>query len=520
MEVLMVIGIYPRKSVYRDNSDSVAVQIELCKEYAAIVFKGREIDFRVYDKDEGFSGKNTKRPSFQELMRDVRKNELDVVMVYKLDRISRNVREFSAMYETFEEHNVSFVSVKESFDTSTPIGRTVMYILAAFAQLERENTSERVADNMLALAEQGRWTGGHCPAGMVSVRKRIGDKEHSFLEVDKDAIWRVKLLYGLLLDGYTITGLERYCRDHGIKSQGGAFLNASQIYAIVTNPVYCQNSLEAYYYFEDLGCKMASKELFDGMHGCIRYGRTKAGREKMLTQPYSNWTIAVGTHDYAVTSSDYIAAQKRLGINKSFRTGKHSVGILKGVLTCKCGAKMTARTYIKNGIRFSYYFCDKRVRQGREYCDSEYVRVNMIDELFMNQLKKIKINPDFIKPQITETEDADIDTLNTELDSVIAQIGNLAKALSENSSSSAAKYIIAQMEELDRQQAALRSAIEQAELMEERKKTAADNMQTVYKNVCFLVDNFDHLSYSEKNELIRKTVRSCILNGKNLDIIF
>ena len=152
----MVIGIYPRKSVYRDNSDSVSVQVELCKEYASIIFKGQNVDFKIYNKDEGFSGKNINRPSFQELMKDVSQNKLDVVMVYKLDRISRNVREFSAMYETFEEHGIAFVSVKESFDTSTPIGRTVMYILAAFAQLERENTSERVTDNMIALAEQGR----------------------------------------------------------------------------------------------------------------------------------------------------------------------------------------------------------------------------------------------------------------------------------------------------------------------------------------------------------------------------
>lgn len=140
----MVIGIYPRKSVYRDNSDSVDVQVNMCKEYAGIIFRDQTLEFRVYDRDEGFSGKNTNRPSFQALMQDVRDGLLDVVMVYKLDRISRNVKEFSAMYDTFEEHGVSFVSVKESFDTSTPIGRTVMYILAAFAQLERENTSERI----------------------------------------------------------------------------------------------------------------------------------------------------------------------------------------------------------------------------------------------------------------------------------------------------------------------------------------------------------------------------------------
>ena len=152
---MYTIGIYPRKSVYRDNSDSVAVQVQLCKDYAGIVFKDRETEFRVYDRDEGFSGKNTNRPSFREMMEDVENGVLDAVMVYKLDRISRNVQEFSAMYEVFQRHNVSFISVKESFDTGTPMGRTVMYILAAFAQLEREKV-ELDGLNARSFASQGQ----------------------------------------------------------------------------------------------------------------------------------------------------------------------------------------------------------------------------------------------------------------------------------------------------------------------------------------------------------------------------
>lgn len=516
----MRIGIYPRKSVYRDNSDSVSVQIALCKEYAGIIYKDQPLEFRIYDKDEGFSGKNTNRPSFQELMKDVTDNALDVVMVYKLDRISRNVKEFSTMYETFEEHHVSFVSVKESFDTSAPIGRTVMYILAAFAQLERENTSERVADNMLALAESGRWTGGKCPSGMKSIKKKIGAKEHAYLMVDQDEIWRVKLLYELLIGGYSITKLERHCRDHGIKSQNGAFLNASAIYNIITNPVYCQNDMEAYYYFEEQGCKLPPPSLFDGAHGLMSYGKHTTEKDKRLVQSKDSWTISIGIHEPVVSASDWINAQKRLGVNKTFRKGKHSVGILKGVLTCKCGAKMTARTYVKNNIRFSYYFCDKRVRQGREYCESDYVRVDMIDELFLKQLQKIRISPDHIQLQDYSDEESNISAIQKELEIVTASINNLAKSLRENISSPAAKYIVNQMEEVDAQKTALEAALRRAEQIEQNKKNAANTIQTVYNNVCYLVDNFDKLSYEEKNELIRKTVKTCRLDGNELSIIF
>lgn len=162
---MRTIAIYARKSVYRDNSDSVQVQIKSCKDYARLLYSNEELNFKIYDQDEGFSGKNTNRPSFQALMRDVRLGLLDVVMVYKLDRISRSVKDFSDTYEEMHSHDVAFLSVKETFDTSTPIGRTVMYILAAFAQLERENTSERVSDSMAALGASGKWTGGRPACG-------------------------------------------------------------------------------------------------------------------------------------------------------------------------------------------------------------------------------------------------------------------------------------------------------------------------------------------------------------------
>lgn len=258
----MTIGIYPRKSVYRDNSESVSVQVQLCKDYAGILYKDQDVTFRVYDRDEGFSGKNTNRPSFQELMTDVKAGRLDIIMVYKLDRISRNVQEFSEMFSTFQRYGVSFISVKESFDTNTPIGRTVMYILAAFAQLERENTSERVSDNMRALGAAGMWTGGRRPAGMTSVRRRVDGKEHSFLVVDPDGIGLVKSLYRLLLDGYSLTGAERYCRDHGIRTKAGKYLSSNQIYQIIMNPVYCANDLDAYFYLRQKGYVLPDQRLF------------------------------------------------------------------------------------------------------------------------------------------------------------------------------------------------------------------------------------------------------------------
>lgn len=518
---MFTIGIYPRKSVYRDNSDSVSVQIQMCKDYAGIIYKDKDINFRIYDKDEGFSGKNMNRPSFQELMNDVKSGILDVVMVYKLDRISRNVQEFSAMYDIFQQHNVSFVSVKESFDTTTPMGRTVMYILAAFAQLERENTSERVADNMLALGTAGKWTGGTLPTGMTSVRRQIGSKEHSYLMVDKNTIWTVKLLYELILNGYPITKVERYCRDHGIKSRTGKFLNSSQIYNIITNPVYCQNSMEAYYYFNDLGCTLPDPALFDGKNGLIGYGKTKTSKVSQKRQDKSNWVISIGIHDYVIPAADWIAAQNRLGINKMVRTAKYDCGLLKGVLRCQCGARMDIRTYVKNGLQFSYYYCSDMARQGKSKCNTGYIRVEQLDELFLKQLRKIRFNPDGFKLRPDSFGALQSSTsIRSELRQTSSAIDNLTSALMSASDSSASSYIIAKIEELDKQKQALESNLRKTTLQESINKSMQETEAEIYQNICYLLDNFDSIEYTAKNELIRKIIKKCILEEGNLRIIF
>lgn len=518
---MYTIGIYPRKSVYRDNSDSVNVQVQLCKDYAGIIFKDKDIEFKIYDKDEGFSGKNMNRPSFQELMADVRNNRLNAVIVYKLDRISRNVQEFSSMYEIFQQHNVSFVSVKESFDTTTPMGRTVMYILAAFAQLERENTSERVADNMQMLGAAGKWTGGKLPTGMTSIRRKIADKEHSYLLVDENTIGLVKQLYRLILDGYPITKIERYCRDNGIRSQSGKYLNTSQIYNIITNPVYCQNSMEAYYYFSDMGCTMPDEALFDGKKGLMSYGKTKTSQVTQKRQSSDKWTISIGIHDYVMSSADWIAAQKRLGTNKMLRTAKYEIGILKGVIRCKCGARMDVRTYTKNGIQFSYYYCVDMFRQGKGKCDTRYVRTEQVEKVFIRQLRRIRFNPDGFKLRPNSEDSLQGSSgIKSEIQRLDQSIGNLTVALTQAMDSPAASYIIRQIDELDKQKNLMESNLRKAQLSEAENKTLAETEAEIYDRICSLLDNFESMEYASKNEVIRKLIKKCIFDGKNLSIVF
>ena len=151
----MIAAIYSRKSKFTGKGESIENQIQLCMDY------GKNIgitEFLVYE-DEGFSGGSTDRPKFKDMLSDARNKKFDCLICYRLDRISRNVSDFSALIEELNKLGVSFISIKEQFDTSTPMGCAMMYISSVFAQLERETIAERVKDNMYELARTGRWLG-------------------------------------------------------------------------------------------------------------------------------------------------------------------------------------------------------------------------------------------------------------------------------------------------------------------------------------------------------------------------
>ena len=142
-----------------DKKDSLSIQgqIDLCRKEA-------QGEVTVY-QDKGFSGKNTNRPDFQRMMADVEKGLVQRVIVYRLDRFSRSLADFSQLWEVLGQHGVEFISVNEKFDTSTPVGRAMLSIIMVFAQLERETTAERVRDNYYQRAKLGSWPGGPAPYG-------------------------------------------------------------------------------------------------------------------------------------------------------------------------------------------------------------------------------------------------------------------------------------------------------------------------------------------------------------------
>lgn len=522
---MLRIGGYFRKSVYSDKSDSTQAQYNIALEYCQSHYE----DFEIYRyEDEGFTGANVDRPAFSRLVDDIVENKLNVIICYKIDRISRNVSDFSNFFNLLTEHNVEFVSIKEQIDTSTPLGRAMMYICSVFAQMERETTAERVKDGLTELAKSGKWAGGRAPLGYARERIQIDGKTHTILAEDPNSIHQLNLISDTFLNGnYSLNSLARVFRNSGIKTAQGAFLSSTQIYNILRNPVYCCADSAAYEYFSNLGCIIATEsDKFDGNHGIMAYNRTSGGKRKKHTvNPPEKWIISVGLHKPLWTSRKYIAIQSRFGNNKIDKTRKHKIGILKGVVKCSCGWTMRVQHKVDKTYNKVYdnYFCQQRNRKGVEYCKQPFTPVAALDNAVIDILKQIKLDKSIIDAYIYEDKgitlvcrsrnDVKRDISNTE-----NKIANLTNALGDADKSIAAKYIITEIEKLDRILSGLKYELMEIDSIERKRSNAQHNKEAKYNLVCTIVDNLETAEYDEINGLIKSLFKECVYDGQNLHI--
>ncbi|SHI92097.1 recombinase family protein [Lutispora thermophila] len=419
----MKAAIYSRKSKYTGKGESVENQIQLCKEYGIKNLGIDEKNFIIYE-DEGFSGSNTKRPEFQKMLNDIKRKKIDTIICYRLDRISRNVLDFLNLIEILNKENITFVSIREQFDTTTPIGRAMMYIASVFAQLERETIAERIRDNMLQLAKSGRWLGGNLPTGFKSqpiITKDSGGKEkkeYKLIPIQKE-VNIVKEIYNKFLQFKSLSSVESYLIKNNIKTKKGMNFNRHSIKLILKNPVYAVADKNVLEYLKQEGyCICSEPNEFNGINGLISYNKTKQTPEKKIVayNDIDQWIIAVGKHEGIITGKDWVEVQKLLLQNKSkaYRRERSTTALLSGILKCKnCGSFMRPKSmkrYDSNGQKIFYYICEKKEKSKRSSCLSKNLNGNKLDSQVQESIKEImkSLNIAFIKPELWDSIDINI----------------------------------------------------------------------------------------------------------------
>lgn len=522
---MLKIAAYGRKSIYSDKSDSTDVQYKLAEEYC----KSHYTDYLLSRyEDEGYTGANTDRPDYNRLIAKIKEHQYNIVICYKIDRISRNVSDFSNFFSMLSDYNVEFVSIKEQIDTSTPLGRAMMYICSVFAQMERETIAERVTDNLLELAKSGKWAGGRAPVGFKRKRVTIENKTHTILVENPDEIPYFNMITDTFLYGnYSLSGLETYFRKNGIKTLNGKYLSATQLYNILKNPHYTAADCATLEYFKSLGCTIGCEESkFTGEYGIIAYGRTSGGKKKThKVNPPDKWVIAVGLHHPLISSDKWLAIQKRFGQNVIDKTRKHKIGILKGVLRCSCGYTMRVQHKVDKIYNKTYdnYFCKNRDRRGREYCDCPFTPVSTLDQTVIDILKKIALDKTTIGNYVYESAvshafQRSSSSIRKDIDKVGLKINNLTTTLGANAESTAAKYLIQEIEKLDKELTGLKYELMETEQNERKRSKAQAENEDKYTAICYIVDNLETLDYDELNGLMRELLKECVWDGTHLRI--
>lgn len=511
---------YGRKSVYKDNSDSIDNQSRMCREYCEMRFPN-EIESWTEFSDEDFTGANTNRPDFQRMMSQIRDNMCDVLVVYQLDRFSRDVKDFSVAYEELQAHNVRFICLDLNIDTSTPIGEAMMYVSAAFGQMERKNIALRVADNMEGLARKGYWTGGPAPIGYAVERIEVNGRKHSTIVPEPESMAHVKWLFDYWLSGnYSAHSLATEFRNKGIKSPLGKFYYASSIHKIITSPYYCEDTKEVYDYYTSLGCKIESgRDEWDGKNGIILYNRTTCKNKHTVKNPPEEWVVCIGMHEPFLPAEIWLKAQARFTHNANAYQAKYPPSLLKGVLRCSCGwAMKTGRKKRTDGSVLSYYLCSRRVMQGAEVCDRKQIVCEKLDAKVFEIFESIKADPDLIL-KYTKSETAplsDAKSLKRKKATIEGKIGRLASSLALAENSTASRYIIAEMETLDSELCEIKEELLKAESKERLIEKQKESAMQKAKRISEMVSGLSGFTAEERNEIVRSVVREATWDGETL----
>jgi site-specific DNA recombinase len=304
-----------------------------------------------YD-DGGYTGGNMERPALAQLLRDIVAGRVDCVVVYKVDRLSRSLLDFAKMMETFEQHQVAFVSITQEFNTATSMGRLVLHILLSFAQFEREIISERTRDKIAAARRKGKWAGG-MPLLGYDVEPR-GSK----LVVNAAEAQRVRAIFALYLQHQGLVPVVEELKRRGWRNKrwrtrkgswrGGKPFTRNTLRQLLTNVVY---------------------------RGQIRY--------RLEVHP--------GEHPAIVDASLWQQVQALLRVKRLRQGARLSNGaLLQGRLRCaRCGCLMVSSHTTKGGRRYRYYVCSLAQKRGWKTCPSPSVPASEIERLVSEQIHRL-----------------------------------------------------------------------------------------------------------------------------------
>ncbi len=344
-------AVYTRKSSEEgldQEFNSLHAQREACEAFIASQKAEGWVPIGDRYDDGGFSGGTLDRPALQRLIASIEAGLIDVVVVYKIDRLSRSLMDFAKLVEVFDRHNVTFVSVTQSFNTTTSMGRLTLNILLSFAQFEREVIGERIRDKFAASRKKGMWMGGHPPLGYdVTDRKLV---------VNEAEAATVRMIFERFAKGGSATKLAQELAAEGVTTKRGKPVNKGFLYKLLNNRVY----------------------IGEAVHKGIGY----PGEHEAIID------LALWDRVHAI-----LAESPR---TRAARTRAQTPALLKGLIYGPTGHTLSPSHTRKGGRLYRYYVSQAVLKDGPGSCPVGRISAAEIEAAVVDQLRALLRAPEII----------------------------------------------------------------------------------------------------------------------------
>jgi len=344
-------AIYTRKSSEEGldmEFSSLEAQREACEAYVASQRSEGWAAIRERYNDGGFSGGTLDRPALKQLLADIEAGLIDVIVVYKIDRLSRSLMDFAKLVEVFDRNNVTFVSVTQSFNTTTSMGRLTLNILLSFAQFEREVIGERIRDKFAASRKRGMWMGGFVPMGY--------DVKDRKLVVNEGEAKTVRMIFERFVTLGSASTLARALQAECVLNKRGKRIDKGFIYKLINNRVYLGEAVHKGVSYPGEHEAIISQEVWDGVHAILRESPRVRG------------------------------AKNRVG----------SDALLKGIIFSANGTAMTP-TFTRKGEKLYHYYVSMDTLRNRETSDGAgpaRLPAAMVEGAVVAEMRRLIATPD------------------------------------------------------------------------------------------------------------------------------
>ena len=344
-------AIYTRKSSEEGldmEFNSLDAQREACAAYVASQKPEGWVELADRYDDGGVSGGTLERPALKRLLGDIEEDHADVVVVYKIDRLSRSLMDFAKLVEVFDRKGVTFVSVTQSFNTTTSMGRLTLNVLLSFAQFEREVIGERIRDKVAASRKRGMWMGGFVPLGY-----RVENRK---LVIEEKEAATVRMIFERFLKLGSATLLARALNTEGVTTRRGKPVDKGFLYKTLNNRVYIGLAVHKGTAYPGEHQAIISQDLWNRVHGILRESPRIRGRRTCTTEP----------------------------------------ALLKGLIFGPTGCAMSPTFTRKGGRLYRYYVSQSVLKLGPETCPVRRVAAAEIETAVIDQLRGLLRAPEMI----------------------------------------------------------------------------------------------------------------------------